>query len=194
MQKEAVYRIFANIPTLESERLSLRKIYVSDYEDMYEYAHLGEVPKYLTWYPHTSKQYTKEYLHYISTQYSLGNFYDWAITLKDEGRMIGTCGFTRFNFTSNSAEIGYVLNPKYHGRGIATEAVKRVMKYGFIELGLHRVECRFIEGNDASRRVMERVGMTFEGYSRESMLVKHEYKTIGTYSMLVSEYKQLYKE
>jgi ribosomal-protein-alanine N-acetyltransferase len=192
MQKETVYRIFSNIPSIKTERLNLRKIYVSDYEDMYEYAHLASVPKYLTWYPHPSKQYTKEYLQYVSTQYNIGNFYDWAVTLKEEGRMIGTCGFTRFNFTSNSGEVGYVLNPDYHGRGIATEAVRQVMKFGFEELGLHRIECKFMEGNEASRRVMERVGMKFEGYSREAMLVKHQYRTIGTYSILENEYRAIY--
>jgi ribosomal-protein-alanine N-acetyltransferase len=72
--------------------------------------------------------------------------------------------------------------------GIAPEAVEAVLAYGFDRLLLHRIEARFMEGNDASLRVMEKVGMRFEGFRRESMLVKGSYRTIGTCSILFDEY------
>ena len=102
-----------------------------------------------------------------------------------------SCGFTSFNCTSDSAEVGYVINPEYWGRGIATEALSRVIRFGFEVLGLHRIEARFIEGNDQSRRVMERVGMTYEGMLREGMLVKGSYVNVGICSILFSEWKKL---
>ena len=102
--------------------------------------------------------------------------------------MVGTCGFTSFSCPNDSAEIGYVFNPYYQGRGVATEAVRRVLTFGVEELGLHRIEARFIEGNTASRRLMERVGMTFEGYARESMRIKGRYRTIGTCAILRHEF------
>jgi ribosomal-protein-alanine N-acetyltransferase len=101
--------------------------------------------------------------------------------------MIGTCGFTSIDAANNSGEVGYVLNPDFHGRGYATEAVKRVIAFGFKNLELHRIEAKFMQGNDASLRVMEKVGMTFEGYHRDAMLVKGKYRTIGISAIISDE-------
>ena len=191
MKRSKIYKIFSNIPLMETDRLILRKMMVKDYEDMYLYACRPEVTKYLTWKPHTSPMYTKDYLEYIATKYSLGEFYDWAVIDKYDQKMIGTCGFTRFDFHSNSAEIGYVLNPEYWGKGYATEAVKAVMKFGFETLGVVRIEAKYMNGNDASRRVMEKVGMSYEGMMRSALLVGDEYKNIGICSILLDEYKTI---
>ena len=188
MKKEVIYTVFMNMPLLETERLILRRMAVSDADDMYSYASRADVTEYLLWNPHPTKKYTVDYLRYIGTRYNAGEFYDWAVVEKESGRMIGTCGFTRFDPPHDSAEIGYVLNPDFHGKGYATEAAQRVVKYGFEELGLHRIEAKFMEGNDASLRVMEKLGMQFEGYRRESMLVKRRYRTIGICAMLRNEW------
>ena len=148
----------------------------------------SEVTRYLLWSPHPDITHTRDYLRYIASRYATGSFYDWAVVLKSNGKMIGTCGFTSFDSPHDSAEIGYVLNPAYHGMGIATEAVRAILSFGFDRLALHRIEARFMEGNTASLRVMEKVGMRFEGYQRESMFVKGTYRTIGCCSVLRSEY------
>ncbi len=188
MKKDLIYRLFSHIPTLETDRLTLRGMRVSDASDMYEYACRPSVTEYLTWEPHASVAETREYLTYVGQRYRTGDFYDWSVVSKETGHMIGTCGFTSFNCSADSAEIGYVLNPAYQGKGLATEAVRRVLQFGFAELSLHRIEAHFIEGNDASRRLMERVGMTFEGFARESMKIKGKYRTIGTCAILWGEY------
>ena len=187
MKCETVYKVFSAIPEIHTERLLLRKMAVSDCYDMYEYASSAAVTRYLTWSPHPDLDYTKEYLQYIGNHYKLGDFYDWAVILKEEKKMIGTCGFTRFHMRHNAAEIGYVINPAYRGRGIADEAVLAVMKFGFEKLGLNRIEAKYIMGNEASRRVMEKVGMTFEGVRRGERLIKGEYRDIGVCSILRSE-------
>lgn len=189
MKKEHICRIFSRIPELQTERLILRKMRVGDEEDMYAYARKSEVTRYLLWSPHPDIYYTRDYLRYLATRYAAGSFYDWAIVLKSSGRMIGTCGFTAFDCSHDAAEIGYVLNPDYRGQGIAPEAVRAVMAFGFDKLALHRIEARFIEGNEASLRVMEKVGMRFEGYRREAMLIKGTYRTIGYSSILRAEYE-----
>jgi len=191
MKKELLYFTFSNIPKLTTERLLLRKMKVSDAADMFEYSRLRNVTKYLTWNPHPNINYTEEYLRYISTRYATGDFYDWAVTLKENGKMIGTCGFTRFDLTNNSAEIGYVLNPAYHGKGYATEAAREVMRFGFDDLKLHRIEARHMLGNDASHKVMEKLGMTEEGTFRESYYVKREYRTVTVCAILESEYRNI---
>ena len=179
MKKETVYKIFSNIPTLKTERLTLRAMHPIDAEDMYDYARREDVTEFLLWSPHPDVRYTKQYLSYIQNRYTLGDFYDWAVIDRESRRMIGTCGFTAIDTVNNSAEIGYVLNPDFKGRGYATEVARRVMEFGFEELGLHRIEARFMEGNLASKRVMEKLGMTFEGYRRDAVYVKGSYRTVG---------------
>lgn len=188
MKRESIKKIFSHIPVLETENLILRKIDLDDVTDFYEYAKEPSVTKYLTWSPHPDKAYTYDYIYYLRDRYKSGDFYDWAIVKKDSGKMIGTCGFTRFDYPNNSAEVGYVLNPDYHGFGIATEAAARVIRFGFEILGLNRIECKYIIGNNASRRVMEKNGMTYEGIRREGMLIKGMYRDIGICSILRSEY------
>ena len=188
MKREKICKIFANIPTLETDRLVLRKIRIDDVDDMYEYSRSASVTKYLVWSPHPDKEYTFEYINFLQSRYKCGDFYDWGVVHKADKRMIGTCGFTRFDYVNNSAEMGYVLNTEYHGIGIATEASAAVLKFGFEKLELNRIECKYIIGNDASRRVMEKNGMSFEGIRREGMLIKGVYRDIGVCSILKSDY------
>lgn len=179
MGRKQIIKVFKRIPTLKTENLILRKMSVCDYKDMYEYARQSVVTRYLLWNEHESPDHTYNYLKAVNECYKKGDFFDWAVILKESGKMIGTCGFASFDFDNSRAEIGYVINPSYWGRGIATEAVKAVTEFAFRELGINRVEARFIEGNNASRRVMEKCSMTFEGFHKQYMLIKGEYRNIG---------------
>lgn len=190
MKKEKLFKVFLNIPTLYTERLSLRAMHPIDAEDMFDYARRSEVTEYLLWSEHKSLGFTKDYLVYIQSRYKLGDFYDWAIIDRESRRMIGTCGFTKIDPSNNSAEIGYVLNPDFHRRGLGSEAVSRIIEFGFEELSLNRIEARFMQGNEASFALMKKVGMTFEGYMRDLVFVKGNYRTVGVSSILRSEYEK----
>ena len=192
LKKETVYKIFGRIPTIETERLILRKMKPSDSRDMYEYSRLPEVTRYLLWEPHTNHAQTLDYLEYLQTRYRVGDFYDWAVVEKSRGKMIGTCGFTSLDFANNAAEVGYVLNPAFWGKGLAPEALMRVMRFGFMELNVHRIEAKYMVENSRSRRVMEKCGMTFEGVRRSAMYVKGSYRDIGVCSILSDEYIRKY--
>ena len=188
MDIETIRRLFKNIPTIECERLILRSIKISDAEDVYDYSKRQDLTRYLLWSPHPYIAYTKEYLKYVVKQYRAGNFYDWAVVEKESCRMIGTCGFTSIDVDNRSAEIGYVLNPDFHRRGYAPEAARAVIEFGFRELDLNRIQCRFMKGNDASLKVAEKLGMTFEGYLRDLLYVKGAYRTVGFCSILRDDF------
>ena len=172
-------KMFAKIPTITTERLTLRRLLPSDYRDMYDYARRDDVTEYLLWYPHTSENQTYSYLNSIQQSYKCGEFYDWAVVITETGRMIGTCGFTTINVENRRAEVGYVFNPDYWGNGYATEAVSAAIEFAFKELGMNRVEAHYIVGNDKSLAVMKRCGMTPEGILKDYMLIKGDYKDIG---------------
>lgn len=180
--------VFKNPPVLTTERLTLRKILVSDADDMYEYAKNPAVSRFLLWEPHKSEDFTKSYLKYIKNQYSSGNFSDWALTIPSSGKMIGTCGFSFLDEANLTGEIGYVLNPLYWGKGLAAEAARRVISFGFGNLGLHRIYARIIDGNEASVRVAEKCGMRHEATLVSSLFVKGEFKTIKIYAIIKDEF------
>ncbi len=81
-----------------------------------------------------------------------------------------------------------MLSPSYQGKGYMREAVGAVLALAFEDLSLNRVELRIMEGNSASIRFAESMGFKFEGYSRKSLFLRGEYRTLCYYSMLASEY------
>ena len=176
--ENSVKQVFANPPVLETPRLILKKIVPENARDMYAYASDPDITKYLTWSCHSSLKETERYIKLLQKKYDAGVFNDWGVTLKENGRFIGTCGYTSFDFDERKAEIGYVIAKDCHGHGYAPEAARRIMKFGAETFGLVGYFAKMIEGNDASMSVMKKCGMVFDGVYKNSMYIKGEYKTI----------------
>ena len=181
-------KIFSHPPQLRTPRLLLRAIAVEDAEDMFDYARSSLVTRYLSWYPHTDLASTKAFLATVKRRYRRGQLFDWAIVHTANEKMIGTVGFVSFSPKQNSAEIGYALHPDYWGQSITPEAVWAVLRFGFVTLGLHRIEARFMVENIRSRRVMEKVGMRFEGVARGSYLRDGQYCDMGVCAILREDF------
>lgn len=190
MNKDYVFSVMENPPKIVCERIYLRKLDIHDAEDMYSYSCDPDVTKYLTWEPHRNLKTTVSYLKSVKRAYSEHMFYDWAIVLRANGKMVGTCGITSFDFKHDVVEVGYVLNPRYEGYGIMTEALSAVISFCFDTLGAVRAEGRFIPKNLKSRRVLERCGMTYEGIKKDALLCKGELVDLG----ICSVYKELTQE
>lgn len=173
---------------METPRLRLRRMSRRDVRDMYEYASIPDVSKYLLWRAHQSQEHTKRYIDYVVSLYRSGEFFDFAVEYRENGKMIGTCGFAAIDEKNDCAEVGYVLSPDYWGKGIASEALNAMLRFGFCDLEINRIEARYMTENTASRRVMEKCGMTFEGIFRKKLLVKEIYRDIGICSILAEDY------
>ena len=91
----------------------------------------------------------------------------FAIRLKDTQRLIGIILY--FDTEDGACEIGYGIGSKYWNRGYATEAVRGFLDYLHREEGIHTVYASFFSGNDASRRVMEKCGMSFSRFSEKEL-------------------------
>src|SRR5579885_1198035 len=124
---------------LESERLLLRDWKNSDWQAAFEYASDPEVSKYMNWGPNTERE-TKAFI--TSAIMSISEkprlTYELAVVLKEEGKIIGGTGM-RLKPEESKAMIGYVFNRSYWGKGLATEAAQRLVRFGFEELNLHRI-------------------------------------------------------
>ncbi|MCL2813039.1 MAG: GNAT family N-acetyltransferase [Oscillospiraceae bacterium] len=175
--------IFSHIPNLETQRLVLRRIEEGDCADMFEYSADLDVTKYLTWQPHAHIGETKRHMAEIQKRYDNGQFYDWGMVYKENGSLVGTCGFTSVDTGKNACEVGYVLSKKYWGKGLVPEALERIMEFAFDYIGFETIEARFLDGNAQSKKVMEKVGMVYAKTEHKALFVRDGFKTVYTYSI-----------
>lgn len=170
-------------PYLETDSLALRPLSLNDAEDMFEYAQDPRVSQYLSWEPHISPEASGEFLRGVLARYIQGVPAPWGIEHRSDQKLIGTCGFLSCNLTHHYADIGYLLAPSYWYHGYATEAARAIIDYGFRELALHRIEAQCRIENQASARVMEKVGMRTEGVLRGRFYLQGQWHDSHMYSI-----------
>ena len=186
--------IFGNLPTLETERLILRKITLEDVEDMFSYGSNEEVSKYVTWDTHKTISDTKEFVDFVLTRYENNQVSPWGIEYKENGKLIGTIDFISWQVKHNSAEIGYVISQDYWGKAITTEAAHEVITFGFDHMDLVRIQARCLVENIGSSRVMEKAGMSYEGVIRKAAFIKGQHRDLKIYSILREEFSPMQKQ
>jgi ribosomal-protein-alanine N-acetyltransferase len=181
--------LFANLPDIETERLILRRLTIDDAPSIFEYASDPEVPVHMTWDVHESVDTTREFISMVLANYDdpQTDVWTWGIVLKETGRVVGACSIFGKG-QSMRAELGYWIGRPYWGQGLVPEATRAMIKVGFEQMGLNRIEARAFKENVASARVMEKCGMTYEGTLREQMLVKGRFRDCKMYSILRREY------
>ena len=155
---------------LETERLILRRFVMEDAEAMFQnWASDSEVTKYLTWSAHDSVDVSRTVLEEWTAKYANGDFYQWAIALKEsEAGPIGSISAVSLNEDISLVQIGYCIGRAWWRRGIASEALKAVIEFFFDEVGANRVEARHDPRNPRSGMVMRKCGMKYEGTMRSS--------------------------
>jgi len=176
--------LFINLPKLETERLVLRKLEYSDKGSIFEYASNPEVSKYLPWATHESEIDTLDFLNITYESYNNDKPASWGVVLKQNNKLIGTAGFAFLDKTNLRAEFGYAISKEYWNQGIATEAGRAIIEFGFNEMKLNRMEAFCSVDNDASARVLEKLGLTLEGVLRKYILVKGEFVDHNIYSII----------
>lgn len=180
--------VFGDLPSLETDRLLLRKMRLDDAGDLFEYASDPEVARYTTWEAHKTIEVSRTVLSHWMDLYSSSQVAPWGVEHKRDRKLIGTCGFVYWSLRSARAEIGYALSRKYWGRGYTTEAVRAVIAFGYNTMELNRIEARCDPLNVASARVLEKVGMKFEGVLRQQLVAKGVYVDRKMYSILRAEW------
>jgi ribosomal-protein-alanine N-acetyltransferase len=178
------------LPVLITERILLREIEEYDASDMYEYAGLPMVGPNAGWQPHVSLSETKAVIRLFQGKKKYGQLGVFSIIWRENNKMIGTIELHSY-VRNHKAELGYTINPEYWGRGIAVEASKKVISWGFEKLLLKRIECMTFPSNIQSRRVCEKIGLTYEGLKRKGYLnYDGTIKDIDCYAITDDEYFQ----
>ena len=150
---------------LRTERLRLRRPTLDDADAAFEtYASDSGITRYLTWTAHTSPSQTREFLQQAIDAWDLRMGHRvWLIERTEDEVLMGTIGCT---VSFHRVEIGFALGSRYWGQGYTPEALARVCEAAFEDPRIFRVQALCDEENTRSSRVMEKVGMQYEGRLR----------------------------
>jgi RimJ/RimL family protein N-acetyltransferase len=178
---------------IETERLLLRKYEDRDLADIVEYSSAADfwLARNLDWEP--TEEGVKAYYESRRDLYpeSYPEWLDLVIELKAEGKVVGNVGIGVADREQGHASVGWLLGCHYRGQGIATEAVRSLVTFGFESMGLHRIYARTGSRNIRSWRLMERIGMRREAHFRRSHKVEGEWDDEFIYATLADEWRQM---
>ena len=174
---------------LETERLILREFEDNDWTAVLAYQ---SNPLYLRYYPWTERIPG-------NVRVFVNMFLDWqrerprtkfqlAVVPKEDKRLIGNCGIRINNMELREANIGYELDNAFWGKGYATEAAGAILRFGFEELGMHRIYASTLAVNKGSVRVLEKSGMRMEAHELEKEFIKGRWHDSLTFAMLDHEW------
>jgi RimJ/RimL family protein N-acetyltransferase len=174
-------------PTLETPRLLLRPFTIADAPAVQRLAGTREIADTTLNIPHPYPDGAAE--QWIATHpenFANGTAASFAIVLRASSALCGAISL-HIEQRHQHAELGYWLGVDYWNQGYATEAATALLGYGFTVLQLHRIYARHFTRNPASGRVMQKLGMTFEGIQREHVLNGSQFEDLACYGILRRE-------
>lgn len=175
---------FLPFPTLETERLILREVTHADVKEVFYFRSDKEIMKYI---PRPLAQTEKDALDHIDKMQEAVQNKDginWGITLKGDDRILGIAGLYRINKACFRAEIGYLLDPKFHGKGIISETVQKIVQYGFESCNFHTITAIIDPANHASEKVLQRANFQKEAHFKEDFYFNGEFLDSVHYSII----------
>jgi ribosomal-protein-alanine N-acetyltransferase len=178
-----------DFPDLHTPRLLLRRLRMEDAQDIFAYACDPQMTPFVFWEPHRTPDDTREYLQRTLEGYAAGAAPAWGVQHLVDGVIIGSCAFHDVSTMHLRGEIGYALARKYWRQGLMTEAVRALLEYGFATLRLNRIEARCDVENTGSWKVMQKVGMKFEGVLRQNIILHGRARDARMYAVLREEWE-----
>lgn len=113
----------------------------------------------------------------------------WGIYRRDDGVYVGSCGYEVLHRAWRFAEIGYELCREHWGNGYMTEALATIIRYGFTQMELHRVEAQIEPANENSKAVVRRLGFREEGIARERGYWRGTHHDLAQFGLLKQEFR-----
>ena len=179
---------FVTFPCLQTGRLTLREARIEDAEDVFSFKSDPAVTAPYCTEPHGSVEQARNWIRSLFKGYGAKEHVMWFITLKNEDTVIGACTLWHLDTESSCGELGYELNRSYWGKGLASEATMAVIKYGFMEMSLNRIEACPFKENAPSNRLLEKLGFTLEGHLRQGAYFRGKFHDQSYYGLLREEW------
>lgn len=175
---------FLPFTNLESERLLLRQITPDDVQEVFELRSNPETMKFIPRPLVTSHEEALGHIKMIQDKIESNEGINWAITLKPDNKLLGIIGHYRIKWEHFRSEIGYMLLPEAHGKGVATEAIQLIIDYGFNKMKMHSLEGIIDPENTGSARVLEKNGFVKEAHFKENEFFEGKFIDSVIYSLL----------
>ena len=156
---------FSAFPVLTTDRIILRELRNEDATDLLVFRGDSEAQRFDS-EPLQTLEQSLALIDEVRDAYAAERAVPWAVTLKSSGRVVGLFGYNNWNRYHRRAEIGYDLARDLWGQGLATEALTAVMRFGFSDMQLNRIEAQTIADNRSSTRLLGRLGFAREGTRR----------------------------
>lgn len=174
------------MPRFETTRLVLRDTDpVADLPALFDLFADPDVARWTDTGPFATIDEAAEVMEWIGTIFNEKSGARWAIAARsEEDRLIGTCGFNVWHRWNNSAVIGYDLVQAHWGHGLMVEALEPMIRFGFERMALNRIEADVTVGNNASVRVLEKMGFQEEGVLRQRGHWRGDYHDLRMFSLL----------
>jgi RimJ/RimL family protein N-acetyltransferase len=181
--------MLTDAPILESDRLRLRSLLLEDAPFIYEYMRDPEIAANTLNIPFPYPEgAAEEWIRAANEANRQGKGFTFGIVLKSTHTFIGSIGLcVEHNY--HRAEVGYWIGKPYRSQGYITEAVRRLIAFSFDDLNLNRVHARYFDRNPASGRVMQKVGMTYEGTLHDHYLKGSTFQDAHLYAILRKDYE-----
>ncbi len=177
------------LPVLDTPRLRLRHPRPTDADAVLAIFGDPEAMRYWSHEPLHDLAAAREYLDGIDEGFTERTLFQWAITERDDDRLIGTVTLGDWSHRNRRVEIGFMLSPSHQGRGIAAGAVRAVLDFAFGPMDLHRIEADIDPRNAASARLLERLGFEREGVLRDRWFTYGEWSDSILYGLLRRDYE-----
>ena len=177
----------APLSTLSGEGLLLRPIEPGDLGALWSAIEESrpELERWMTWcHPQFGEKDAATWIASCGEQWATGIERPFSIFDAASGEFLGNAGINQLNVPNRYANLGYWIRTPHAGRGITTRAVRLLAAYGFAEMGLTRIEIVVQPGNDASRRVAEKVGARLEGLCRNRVVFRGVPADASLYSLV----------
>ena len=173
-----------NFPKIKTNRLILREVTRADAEDMLSYLSDEDVVKHMGLEPFQSIADALDEIEWYQSILKEQTGIRWGITEKDSGKVIGSCGFLNRQAKHFRAEVGFELSKVFWGKGIASEALNAVVRYGFQQFQLERIEALIEPENKSSQKLVEKQGFLREGLLRNYEFTCGKFDDLYMYSLL----------
>lgn len=174
---------------LETDRLILREFVEEDWKEVLAYQ---SDPLYLRYYhwsdrsPGHVRAFVQMFLEFQKEQPRTK--FQLATVLKENDQLIGNCGIRINNQELREANIGYELSSQFWGQGLATEAAQAILRFGFEELGMHRIYATTLAANIGSAKVLAKLGMRLEARELEKEFIKGRWYDSLSFAILDREW------
>jgi RimJ/RimL family protein N-acetyltransferase len=179
-----------NIPTINAERVSLRRFKARDADAIYEIYSDPEVVQYWGGKPMVGRREASDFLAGAREDLRHHQCIQWAIARRSDDRLIGTIAFFKLDTVARKAEIGFALRRDHWGRGYMREALQSALGYFFDDLDFRRIEADVDPRNLPSLRLLDGLGFKREGYLRERWLVSEGTQDSLFYGLLKREWNR----